>query len=227
MDFSFYEKIDSAKHEETDGWWRGYNRVYNSLCHDYVYPNPSSVMAFIENHDTDRFLRDGQDVPALKQALALLLTIKRIPQLYYGTEILMNGTKQITDGNVRKDFPGGFPGDQHNAFTPEGRTPAQNDMFNWLSALLHWRQGNDVIIKGKMTQFIPKDGIYVIAREYQGRHALTIINGTTHQQTMKLDRYKEALGNATTARDVPTGRNVNLANGELTLPARGTLVLEF
>ena len=227
MDFSFYEKMDSARHEETDGWWRGYNRVYNSLCLDYLYPKPESVMAFIENHDTDRYLHDGQDVDGLKQALALLLTIKRIPQLYYGTEVLMNGTKRITDGNVRKDFPGGFPGDAHNAFTVEGRTPAQNDMFNWLSALLHWRQGNEVITRGKMTQFIPKDGIYVIARSYKGRHAVTIINGTSQPKQMKLDRYSEVFGHATIARDVPTGKSVNLANGEIALPARGTLVLEF
>lgn len=227
MDFSFYEKMDSARHEETDGWWRGYNRVYNSLCLDYLYPKPENVMAFIENHDTDRYLHDGQDVDALKQALALLLTIKRIPQLYYGTEVLMNGTKRITDGNVRKDFPGGFPGDQQNAFTAEGRTAAQNDMFNWLSAILHWRQGNEVITKGKMIQFIPYNGIYVIDRSYQGRHAVTIINGTTQQREMKLDRYKETFGNATMARDVPTGKSVNLANGVLTMPARSTLVLEF
>ena len=227
MDFSFYEKVDSAKHEETDGWWRGYNRVYNSLCHDYLYPNPSGVMAFIENHDTDRFLRNGQDVAALKQALALLLTIKRIPQLYYGTEVLMNGTKEVTDGNVRKDFPGGFPGDPKNAFTPEGRTPAQNDMFNWLSALLHWRQGNKLISEGKMTQFIPYNGIYVVARTLKGRHAVTIINGTTQQREMKLDRYSEVFGDAAVARDVPTGNTIGLASGVLTLPPRATLVLEF
>ena len=227
MDFSFYEKMDSARHEETDGWWRGFNRVYNSLCLDYLYPNPSSVMAFIENHDTDRFLHNGQDVDALKQALALLLTIKRIPQLYYGTEVLMNGTKEVTDGNVRKDFPGGFPGDAQNAFTAEGRTPAQNDMFNWLSALLHWRQNNLLITKGKMTQFIPYNGIYVIARTFNGRHAVTIVNGTTQQRQMKLERYNEIFGNASVARDVPTGKTVNLASGELSLPPRGTLVLEF
>ena len=227
MDFSFYEKIDSAKHEETDGWWRGFNRVYNSLCHDYLYPNPSSVMAFIENHDTNRFLGNGQDVPALKQALALLLTIKRIPQLYYGTEVLMNGTKEVTDGNVRKDFPGGFPGDTENAFTAEGRTPLQNDMFNWLSALLHWRQGNKLITDGKMTQFIPYGGIYVVARTLQGKHAVTIINGTTSQRQMKLDRYNEVFHGATVARDVPTGKTVDLSSGSITLPPRGTLVLEF
>ena len=227
MDFSFYDKINTAKNEETDPWFAGLNRIYGSFVYDYLYPNPSSVMAFIENHDTDRFLRNGQDVPALKQALALLLTIKRIPQLYYGTEVLMNGTKEVTDGNVRKDFPGGFPGDPQNAFTAEGRTAAQNDMFNWLSALLNWRQNNDVIVKGKMTQFIPYNGIYVVAREYKGRHAVTIINGTTHERQMKLDRYHEVFGNATIARDVPTGKNVNLTDGKITLPARGSLVLDF
>ena len=227
MDFSFYEKMDSARHEETDGWWRGYNRVYNSLCLDYLYPNPDGVMAFIENHDTDRYLHNGQDVAALKQALALLLTIRRIPQLYYGTEVLMNGTKQVTDGNVRKDFPGGFPGDSHNAFTAEGRTPAQNDMFNWLSVLLHWRQGNKVITDGKMTQFIPHDGIYVVARTLGSRHAVTILNGTTSEKMMKLERYNEVFGTATVARDVPTGRTISLADGTITLAPRATLVLEF
>ena len=100
-------------------------------------------------------------------------------------------------------------------------------MFNWLSALLHWRQGNEVIIKGKMTQFIPKDGIYVVARSLKNRHAVTIINGTSNQRQMKLDHYSEVFGNATVARDVPTGQSVNLADGVLTLPPRCTLVLEF
>ena len=95
MDFSFFDKLNQAKNEETDAWWNGLNRLYGSFVYDYLYPNPSSVMAFIENHDTDRFLGNGKDTLALKQALALLLTINRIPQLYYGTEVLMNGTKEV------------------------------------------------------------------------------------------------------------------------------------
>ncbi len=78
-----------------------------------------------------------------------------------------------------------------------------------------------------MTQFIPKDGIYVIARSYKGRHAVTIINGTTEQRQMKLERYSEVFGDATVARDVPTGRTIDLSGDALTLPARGTLVLDF
>ena len=208
MDFSFYDKINQAKREDTDGFNTGLNRIYNNFVYDYLYPNPSSVMAFIENHDTDRFLGNGKDSTALKQALAILLTANRIPQLYYGTEVLMNGTKEVTDGNVRKDFPGGFPGDEHNAFTAEGRTRAENAMFTWLSRLLHWRQGNDVIIKGKQTQFTPYNGIYVIARQYGGKTVLTVVNGTKKAAAMAVKRYAEVIGSNTTAKDEMAPREV-------------------
>ena len=226
MDFSFYDKINLAKHEETDAWWKGLNRIYNSLCYDYLYENPSSVMAFIENHDTDRFLENGKDTLALKQALALLLTINRIPQLYYGTEVLMNGTKEVTDGNVRCDFPGGFAGDKHNAFTAEGRTKAENSMFNWLSKLLKWRRNNMVITKGKQIQFIPYKGVYVIARQWNDQTILTILNGISQPVTLPLDRYAEVIGNHQEAKDVISGRKVKLGS-ELQLKARDTKVIEL
>ncbi len=226
MDFSFFEKLNIAKNEETDGWWNGYNRIYNSLVYDYLYPNPSAVMAFIENHDTNRFLENGQDTKALKQALALLLTMNRIPQLYYGTEVLMNGTKEVTDGNVRKDFPGGFPGDKHNAFTAEGRTNAENEMFNWVSQLLHWRQGNDVITKGKQTQFTPYKGVYVIARRHNGKTVMTVLNGTSQPAVMSVARYAEIIGANKTAKDVTTGKTVNIGK-DVSLTPRQAMVLEF
>ena len=226
MDFAFFERINQAKKEETDDWWNGLNRIYNSLVYDYLYPNPSSVMAFIENHDTDRFLGNGSDTLALKQALALLLTMNRIPQLYYGTEVLMKGTKEKTDGNVRKDFPGGFSGDKQNAFTAEGRTKEQNAMFVWLSRLLHWRKGNDVITQGRQTHFIPFNGIYVLARTLDKRRVLTIMNGTSKSATMPVARYAEVIGDAHEARDVLTGRTINLQN-DIKLAPRATLVLEL
>lgn len=226
MDFAFFDRINYAKYEETDDSWKGLNRVYNVFCYDYLYPNPKSVLAFIENHDTDRFLGNGEDTTALKQALALLLTINRTPQLYYGTEVLMNGTKEITDGNVRKDFPGGFSGDKHNCFIKEGRTKKENDLFNWESKLLHWRQGNDVIIKGSQIQFIPYKGIYVIARQYNGKNVMTILNGKYSENEMNLSRYAEIIGNHTSAKDVISGKTVPL-NKSLKLSARQTLIIEF
>ena len=237
MDFSFFDKLSQAKNEETDGWWQGMNRLYNSFVYDYLYPNPSSVMAFIDNHDTDRFLGAGRDSLMLKQALALLLTVNRIPQLYYGTEIMMNGTKEVTDGNVRKDFPGGFPGDTQSAFTREGRTQIQQQMFGWLSRLLHWRKGNDVITRGTMKQFIPVDGVYVIARQLEDRAldapqhlvtrtVLTILNGTTKPATMSVGRYQEVIGQTTRAKDVLTNRYYDLSK-DLQLKPRQSLVLEY
>ncbi len=237
MDFSFFDKLSQAKNEDTDGWWQGMNRIYNSFVYDYLYPNPSSVLAFIENHDTDRFLGNGRDSLMLKQALALLLTVNRIPQLYYGTEIMMNGTKEVTDGNVRQDFPGGFPGDKQNAFTTEGRTRAQQQMFGWLSRLLHWRKGNRVISEGTMKQFIPYNGVYVIARQLDDhaldqpdhfvRHTvMTVLNGSSKPATMAVSRYQEVIDGTTRAKDILTGRYYDLTK-DLELKPRQSLILEL
>ena len=226
MDFAFFDRLSQAKNEETDDWWKGWNRIYNSLCYDYLYTDPSSVMAFIENHDTDRYLGNGKDSTALKQAYALLLTMKRIPQLYYGTEILMNGTKTETDGNVRQDFPGGFPGDKVNKFTNEGRTKVENAMFDWTSRLLHWRQNNDVIINGSQTQFIPHHGVYVLARQHNGKTVLTILNGKKADNQVDVARYAEVIGSHTTATDVLTGATVDLTKN-IPLTQRQAMVLSF
>ena len=229
MDFSFFDKLSQAKNEETDAWWQGLNRLYNSFVYDYLYEDPTHVMAFIDNHDTDRFLGNGKDTLALKQALALLLTVRRIPQIYYGTEILMNGTKEQTDGNVRKDFPGGFPGDKHNAFTREGRTRAEQSMFSWLSRLLHWRQGNETIIRGYQTQFIPYKGVYVITRRWHRNTVMTILNGTSQEAELEVERYQEILNDGQDlqrVQDIPTGRYYDLTKN-LKLKPRQTLILEF
>ena len=138
----------------------------------------------------------------------------------------MNGPKEVTDGNVRQDFPGGFPGDEHNAFTKEGRTKAEQSMFAWTSRLLHWRQNNDVIIKGRQIQFIPYQGIYVIARQYQGRTVLTILNGTSKAAKLDVTRYAEVIGSATKVKDILTNRYYDVSK-DLELKPRQSLILEF
>ena len=224
MDFSFYDKLSRARNEETRGMFDGLNLIYNSFVYDYLYPNPSSVMAFIENHDTDRFLGNGRDTLALKQALALLMTVRRIPQLYYGTEVLMNGTKEVTDGNVRKDFPGGFPGDTHSCFTD--RTKAEDSMYRWMQRLLHWRQGNETIIRGMQTQFRPHNGIYVVARRWHNNVVLTVLNGTSQPAVLTVGRYAEVIGQTRRAKDILTNRYYDLSS-DLTLKPRQSLVLEY
>ena len=234
MDFSFFDKLARAKNEETDGWFDGYNRLYNNFVYDYLYDDPTHVMAFVDNHDTDRFLGTAQGplrVEKLKQALALLLTAPRIPQIYYGTEILMDGTKEVTDGNVRCDFPGGFPGDERDAFTAEGRTADEQEMFQWLSNLLHWRNGNETITQGYTTHFCPYHGVYVLARRWHRNTAITVINGTDQPATLVVSRFAELLdtnGTATSteAIDIPTGRHFDLTK-DVALAPREALVLEL
>ena len=226
MDFSFYDKMNTAKTEQTETWFKGLDRVYNSFVYDFLYPNPASVLAFIENHDTDRFLGEGDNLAMLKQASTLLLTTRRIPQLYYGSEVMMNGTKAKSDGYVRKDFEGGWAGDKANALTAEGRTAIQNESYNFYKTLLNWRKGNEVIAKGDMTQFMVQHGVYAYARQYNGKTVFVILNGTDKETTLPLKYYKEILKDSKQGKDVLTGKTIVL-NEEIKMTPRESLVLEL
>lgn len=226
MDFSFFEKVNTMKYEETDPYSTGLNRIYNSFVYDFLYPNPAMVLAFYENHDTNRYLGEGQDLQTLKQAVALLLTTRRIPQLYYGTEVMMNGVKDKSDGYVRKDFPGGWMDDKENAFTSAGRSQIQNECFNFYRTLLQWRKGNDVIAKGDMVQFMPQQGVYVFARMYQGKTVMVLLNGTNKEVNLPLHFYAEILQGKTQGKEIISNQTVQLAD-KLTLEARGSLIIEL
>lgn len=226
MDFSFYEKINQAKGEETTTWVTGLNRIYNNFVYDFLYADPASVLAFYENHDTDRFLGEGQDLDQLKQAVTILLTTRRIPQLYYGTEVMMNGVKSKSDGYVRKDFPGGWKGDKENAFETTSRTPMQNDCYNFYRTLLNWRKGNEVISKGKMIQFMPQQGVYAYARQHEGKTVMVFLNGTDKEVKLPLKCYAEILKGKTTGKDIISGQTIELKD-ELPMTGRQSLVIEL
>lgn len=226
MDFSFYDKINSAKNEQTDGWFKGLNRIYNNFVYDFLYPKPLSVLAFIENHDTDRFLGETNNLPMLEQAATLLLTVPRIPQLYYGTEVMMNGVKGKSDGYVRKDFPGGWATDGVTAFTPEGRTPIQNECYNFYKKLLNWRKGNEVISKGNMIQFIPQKGVYAYARQYKDKTVLVLLNGTEEAVNASFKYYKEIIKGTKQGKDIITGQAIDFSQ-PLPMASRASYIIEL
>jgi glycosidase len=226
MDFQLMGLAHGAFHDETD-WGSGLTKIYESLSYDFLYPDINNLLVFLENHDTDRFLREmPTDLNSFKQGYSFQLTSRGIPQLYYGAEILMNGDKRISDGNVRKDFPGGWAGDSRNAFTPSGRTDIENQALNFMTKLLNWRKGNDVIAKGTLKHFVPRNGAYVYARSYKGKTVLVILNGVSKTNTIQLDEYVEVIGNATQGKDVISGKTVSLTK-ELTLSPRESLILEL
>ena len=213
--------------EETDPW-NGLNHLYDHLAMDFLYPDPQKVLTFLDNHDTDRFLLAEPDsLGSWKQAVTFLLTSRGIPQLYYGTELLMNGSKEGSDGYVRRDFPGGFPGDTINAFTPEGRTPLQNEAWDYMSKLLHWRRGeaNEVIAKGSLKHFMPQNGIYVYRRKLGDKEVTVLMNGTTRPLTVTMERTLEILPYGTRLHDIISGEDVTIAE-QMTFAPRQVMVLQ-
>lgn len=209
--------------------WNGINEVYDHFALDYVYADPMNVLRFLDNHDTDRFiLEEPKDLVAWKQAIAMLLTVPGIPQLYYGTELLMHGSKEGSDGYVRRDMPGGFKGDTRNEFTSEGRSELQNEAYDFISALANWRKDSDAIGKGDMKHFMPSNGVYLYRRSYGPEEAIVILNGKDEDLALDMERYGEIIKEGDRYRNVITGETVTLRDGDrpFSLPARATLILE-
>ena len=223
MDF----RLMGLSHSAFFGDAGGMQALYEHLAYDYAYADIYNVLRFLDNHDTDRFLPAmPEKLDAFKQGIAFMLTIPGIPQFYYGTELLMNGTKQKGDGYIRLDVPGGWPGDAVNQFEASGRTDIQNEAWNYMQKLLKWRKGNEVIAKGKMKHFVPQNGVYVYARNLNGKQVVVIMNGNAKDSVLPLDRYDEILKGYTSGKDVITGKVVSLQK-ELTLGAKDVLVLEL
>ncbi|MFN4299183.1 MAG: alpha-amylase family glycosyl hydrolase [Thermaurantimonas sp.] len=157
-DFQLHFAIQEALNREP-GWAEGVNKLYYILASDYLYKSPEKLVTFLDNHDVSRIYGVlGKDLKKLKIALGWLLTLRGIPCIYYGTEILM----AHTDGHglIRQDFPGGWPDDKVNKFTAEGRTPDENEAFNFINTLIRLRKEHSALASGKFTQFIPRNGIY-------------------------------------------------------------------
>lgn len=228
MDFPLMNRMTRAFDEETGDWNGGLYSLYDYLTQDLVYADPMNLLVFLDNHDTSRFYLNEEATKNLdryKQALVFLLTTRGIPQIYYGTEILMAADKANGDGLLRCDFPGGWNGDPRNCFQEANRAPQQNEAFAFIRELLQWRKGNEVIAKGTLKHFAPSKGIYAYERRYGNKSVVVFMNGTDKEQSLDLTPYKEILP-APSAHDVLSNRQVEIGK-ELTLKSRGMLVLEF
>lgn len=228
MDFPLQALINQAFDEETGEWGGGLYKLYDYQTQDLVYANPMNLLTFLDNHDTSRFAQTDEmakNLKRYKQAMVFLLTTRGIPQIYYGTEILMTGDKGKGDGDLRKDFPGGWQGDTRNCFAKNGRTALENEAFEFTRQLLNWRKGNQVIGKGSLKHYSIQNGVYVYQREFNGKSVVVIMNGTDDSKELDLAPYQEILPREN-ALDVLTGKNVNLS-GKLCLDGRENLILNF
>lgn len=228
MDFPLQALINQAFDEETGEWGGGLYKLYDYQTQDLVYANPMNLLTFLDNHDTSRFAQTDEmakNLKRYKQAMVFLLTTRGIPQIYYGTEILMTGDKGKGDGDLRKDFPGGWQGDTRNCFVKNGRTALENEAFEFTRQLLNWRKGNQVIGKGSLKHYSIQNGVYVYQREFNGKSVVVIMNGTDDSKELDLAPYQEILPRENTL-DILTGKNVNLS-GKLRLNGRESLILNF
>jgi glycosidase len=210
----------------------GFNEVYETLSLDYLYPDPGKLVLFEGNHDIARlFSVVGEDLALYKMVLAYTMTMPRIPQFYYGTEVLMTSTaKGRDDASYRRDFPGGWAGDKVDGFTGAGLTPRQREAQAFVKKLVNWRKTQAVIHHGKTMQFGPEQDTYVYFRygdsKRDTKRIMVAFNKNPKPVSLGTKRFQEMLNGATSGVDVLTGKTFELST-TLTLPARSAVILEF
>ncbi|MFT3822643.1 MAG: alpha-amylase family glycosyl hydrolase [Chitinophagaceae bacterium] len=208
------------------GWTEGVNRLYLTATNDFVYKDPTKNVIFLDNHDMSRFFSIvGEDTAKLKAGLAWLLTYRGIPQLYYGTEILLKNFAD-PDGKVRQDFPGGWVGDSLNKFEAAGRTAAENEVFNYTRRLANFRRQSTALKTGKMMQYVPDNGVYVYFRYDDKQTVMCIMNTNDKAAETEADRFTERTSGFTSMKNVVTGTVTSL-KGKITIPAKSVLVAEL
>jgi neopullulanase len=224
MDFCLKDVL-SMSFNEKDSWDGGMARFYAHYAQDFVYANPNQIMNFLDNHDIDRYSTAvKRDVRKYKMALAMLLTSRGYPQIYYGTEIMLDGIQGSYEGN-RFDFPGGWAIDKRNAFIPEGRTNAENEVFNYLKILLNYRKHNPVLQNGRMKQFIPENGFYVSFRYDEHKTIMVIANNNEQPGELSLKRFNEMLAGKTEGTDIVSLKTYDLKN-PVSVSAKTVLMLD-
>lgn len=199
-DFQIHYAINDALTIE-QGWTEGVSKLYYTLAADYIYKHPENMVTFLDNHDLARFFGHvNGDIRKIKMGFGLMFTLRGIPSVYYGTEILM----RETDGHglIREDFPGGWSGDSLNKFTAEGRSPDENEVFDYIRALSNLRKSNPAIYEGTTTQFVPLNGLYVYFRHTDNELVMVAINTSEEKRTIKTSEYSEVLKGKTGLRDL-------------------------
>jgi glycosidase len=193
-----------------------------------MYPNINNVFVLAENHDTHRInhLYNG-DPDKYKLSMTLISTMRGIPQVYYGSEIGMLGNKDEGDGDIRRDFPGGWKGDPKNAFTKAGRNEKQQDLFEYTSKLFNWRKNAEVIHTGKLRHYIPENNVYVYFRYNEEKSVMVVINNNPENQTLKLNRFAENLKDFTSGKDILTEEIIDITASEIKVGGKKALIIEL
>ncbi|HUM65544.1 MAG TPA: cyclomaltodextrinase C-terminal domain-containing protein, partial [Chitinophagaceae bacterium] len=215
LDFQVCFAMLGGMNEKLD-WMTGVNKIYTTLAQDVLYKNPMNNCIFLDNHDMDRvFSVVDEDWNKLKMGINWLFTLRGIPQLYYGTEVLMKNKKMNTDATVREDFPGGWKEDSLSRFVKAGRTKQQDEVFSYVSRLAHFRKKSSAITTGKTMQYIPKDGLYIYFRYDANQTLMIVTNGGDKNAKPDWNTYQERVKGFSTLKEVVSGNTMALTDLEL------------
>ncbi len=204
----------------------GVNNLYQTLSNDILYKNPLNNVIFLDNHDMTRFFSQvDENADKLKMGIEWLLTCRGIPEMYYGTEILMKGVSN-PDGYVRLDFPGGWKGDKVNAFTGEGLRSDQQEVLHLTKTLANFRKSSSALKTGNTTQYVPDDGLYVYFRFDKNQTVMCIMNTNENDKEINFSKYDEHTKGFTKARSV-IGNETYQMNATTKIPGNRMWVLEM
>lgn len=225
-DFVLFHAIKGALTEGFD-WGKGFNKLYSTLASDLVYENPSLNMTFLDNHDEHRFFSViGEDMNKFKLGVGFLLTTRGVPQIYYGTEILMKNFKNPSDAEVRQDFPGGWSDDAKNKFEAANRTAQENEAFDFVKKLANYRKNSTALQTGKLTQYMPQNGIYVYLRHTEKESVMVIMSQNEKEQTLDGQRFNESLMGFSKGKNVLNETMISNLK-KITVPAMSIQVIEL
>ena len=225
FDFPLMFAIQKAFNED-DSWDGGTARLYDILSQDFVYSDPQKLVIFADNHDIERMYPTLKSVENVKMTLAFIFTTRGIPLVYYGTEALSDRGSLQGDPGKRKDFPGGWSGDNINFFTNSNLSSDQQSVLDYMTKLLNYRKGNKVIQEGKLRHYIPEDGVYVYFRTLGKESVMVIMNNSKTEKTVATERYKENIDGFATGKDVINGSAINLLDA-IMVPAKTVKIIEL
>lgn len=204
-DFQLYFAMQKA-FSQTFDWTTGLSGLYYTLTFDYLYQHPEKLVTFADNHDVDRILGVLENNPKrFKMAMGFLLTTRGIPCFYYGTEIGMNDRGD--HGLLRKDMPGGWPGDTADVFSAARRTTTQASYFDFIRTLSQFRVSHaELFNTGKRIQFIPEKGVYAYFLETPTELMAVFLAQGEKNASVNLSRFSEVLIPGLSGTEVITGR---------------------
>ncbi|MGH8242349.1 MAG: alpha-amylase family glycosyl hydrolase, partial [Steroidobacteraceae bacterium] len=226
MDFPLQQAVIAGL-MEPEGGETGLLRIYRALADDFLYADAAGLVVFPDNHDMSRiFTQLGEDNALYRMALAFFATTRGIPQLTYGSEILMANPGTDAHGAIRQDFPGGWAGDAIDAFSGRGLDPARREAQDYVRRLFSWRRQSSAVQGGTLMQYAPEDGVYVYFRQDAAQTVMVALNKADAERRLDAARFGDSVRGATKGRDVLTGREIALAEGIL-LPPRSAAILEL